>query len=306
MYEKSPLDSERHDSPRKSGLIKNISPVSYTLIVLGIIFFIYQFIGGTLAYISDSGGDDLEINTIRIIITFSQFMLILAPALFFSRLQTSDLTETFCLKMPQPAIFTLSIIGVILVQPLLQGYIYFQDQLIENLPVMKDSIRKLKDLYDVFDATTLKIVSAYSVPEFIVVVFVIGVTPAVCEEMLFRGFVLSNFRKLLKPFSSILLSGFLFAIYHFHPFNALPLFVLGFYLGFVVYYSRSILTAISCHFLNNFLSAYLLFVYGKEEFETPNLSGSEGINYALMGAASLILFILILILIHKLQTKQEH
>lgn len=287
-----------------TGIIKTIPPFLYVIFVLGLIFFLYQVIGGALVIAAGAEKLDGNVQVIRIILAFSQFMFIFAPTMLFARFQTSELKNSFRLKPPNPLILALAILGIILVQPFLQGYMYFQELILGNLPVLKDFLKQLRELLDAFDAATLKIVRAYSIPEFLVVVFVICITPSLCEELLFRGFVLSNFEKIAKPGAAIFLTGFMFAIYHFQPFNTIPLIVLGFYLGFVVYYSNSILTGMICHFLNNFFSAYLLFIYGKEEFETPEFSSSEVLNYTGMTILSLIMFVCILFIIYRLRTKQ--
>jgi len=282
------------------GIIKTIPPFLYVVIVLGLIFFLYQVIGGALAIAA--GAEKLEgnVQTIRIILAFSQFMFILAPTVLFARLQTREVRKMLRIKLPNPIILLLSILGVFVVQPLLQGYLYFQDFILSNLPVLKDFLRQFKELFDALDAATLKIVRAYSIVEFSIVLFVICLTPSLCEELLFRGFVLSNFEKIAKPGAAVFLSGFMFAIYHFQPINTIPLIVLGVYLGFVVQCSGSILTGMTCHFLNNFFSAYLLFAYGKEELETPGISSSEMLNYGFVSVVSLILFTVLLIIIHRI------
>jgi hypothetical protein len=288
----------------KTGFIQNLNPFGYVVIVLLIVFFLYQIIGGFLAIISGGEKLDENIHITRLVLAFGQYMLILAPTVFFTRLQTHDIKGTFRLKLPAPGLLILSILGIVLIQPLLQGYMYFQDFILNHLPILQESIKWLKDIFDMLEKATDKIVSAYSPLEFIVVVFVISITPAICEEILFRGFVLKNIEKVAKPSIAIFLTGFLFALYHFEPFNMIPLIVLGCYLGFVVHYSDSIYTGMICHFFNNFFASYLLYKYGAEELKTPEISGSETLNVMVMILASLILFGIVLMMYYKLRAKQ--
>jgi membrane protease YdiL (CAAX protease family) len=97
----------------------------------------------------------------------------------------------------------------------------------------------------------------------------------------------------------------MFAVYHFQPFNVIPLIILGWFLGFVVYYSNSIYTGIVCHFLNNFFASYFLFVYGKDEFKTPEVSGSELPDTIIMTVFSIILFAALVFLFYKFRFKEE-
>jgi len=297
---------ELHD-PQKPGtsLTKSVHPFAYVIIVLGIIFFLYQFIGGALALLA---GVDLENNNVklaRVILAFGQYMFILAPTIFFTRLRTSNIKRTFRLNAPAPHLIFLSILGIILIQPFLQGYMVGQDYLLNHLPFMKESLKHIKDIFDTLESAGLKIVSAHSDFEFAVVVFVICITPAICEEVLFRGFVLSNLKLISRPSVAIFLSGFLFAVYHFQPFNIVPLIALGCFLGFVVYCSNSIYTGMICHFLNNFFATFFLYRYGKEEIETPHLTSSESTDAIIMAAVSLGIFLLVMYIIYRLRTKPK-
>jgi hypothetical protein len=101
------------------------------------------------------------------------------------------------------------------------------------------------------------------------------------------------------------LTGLIFALFHFHPFNLIPLVVLGYYLTFVVFYSESIFTAIACHFINNFISAYSVFAFGKESFTEPDISGMHLIQFGIIGLISLVLFIFLLIYIVKIYNKKN-
>lgn len=299
---------EQKDPQKPAGsFIRNLHPFAYVAIVLFIIFFLYQFLGAAIIYASGAGTSDLNninVQTTRIVLAFGQYMFILAPVIFFARFQTSDLKGIFRLKLPKPSLFLLAVIGIILIQPSLQGYMYFQEQALNSIPFLRDFISPVKDLWEELEATVMKIVTAHSSAEFAVIVFVICVTPAICEEFLFRGFVLSNFKKVSKPGFAIFLSGFLFAIYHFEPFNLVPLVTLGCYLGFIVYYSNSIITGVVCHFINNFLAAYYMYVFGKPEFENPQITGAEWQNALIAGVSSLILFLFVIYIYFRLRERE--
>ncbi len=279
--------------------IKGINPFFYVIIVLGIVFFLYQVLGGFLAFIAGGEKLDSDVKITRLILSFGQFMFILAPTIFFARLQTPDLKRIFKLHIPAVHLVLLTIIGILLIQPFLQGYIYFQDYFLNHLPLLQNIIKQLKDVFDMLEAAEMKIITAYSPLEYIVIVFVICVTPAICEEMLFRGFVLSNLKRVSKVTSAIALSSFLFSMYHFQPFNIIPLAILGGFLGFVVYYSNSIFLGMLGHFLNNFFASYYLYKFGKQDFETPQLTNSEMLNTGGTAIISFILFASVLYAFYK-------
>lgn len=297
---------EKHEpNPPPGGFLKNLSPFAYVFIVLAIIFFLYQFIGGLLAIAAgDLDSENPDVKMTRIILSFGQFMFILAPTIFFTRLQTSDLKTALRLKAPKAGLLILSILGIIMIQPFLQGYMYLQESIINGIPFLRDLLQPVKEMFDTFEKSTLKIVSAYSVLEFIVVVFVICITPAICEEVLFRGFALTNLRKAYKPIAAILIGGILFGFYHFQPFNIVPLIILGSYLGFIVYFANSIWVGIIAHFLNNFFAAFFMYAYGTHDFETPRLTGDELTSTLAAGVLSLVLFISIMVMYYRLRVTE--
>ena len=81
--------------------------------------------------------------------------------------------------------------------------------------------------------------------------FNIAVVPAICEEILFRGYILRSFERSMKVVTAILLSGFLFGLYHVQLQNLLPLATLGILMALLTWTSGSIWPAILAHFVNN-------------------------------------------------------
>jgi membrane protease YdiL (CAAX protease family) len=77
--------------------------------------------------------------------------------------------------------------------------------------------------------------------------------PAVCEELAFRGFILSGLRTRFRPWTAILLSSFLFALSHMNVFQFLPSFLLGMVLGILAVRSASVLPGMLLHLLYNAL-----------------------------------------------------
>lgn len=301
-------ENQKEEQVSKGAPFKNVNPVIYIFMGLILVFFLYQIIGGVIQVIAV--GEDFSSTTgklavTRVIISFSQFMFILFPAILLAYLQGDNVKDTFRLKAPKLSVFFFSVVGILVIQPFLQFYLYFQNKIIFSLPFAKDALHNMKELFDMLEASTLRLVTAYSFIEFAAIVFVIAVTPAICEEFLFRGFVLSNFEKIGKKNIAIILSGVLFALFHFHPFNLIPLAILGIYLSFIVYHSGSIFTSILCHFINNFISALAVYMYGKDEFISKEISDGDLMQVVILGIASLFIFTGIVFLIKKFSVMKD-
>ena len=80
---------------------------------------------------------------------------------------------------------------------------------------------------------------------------VVALTPAVCEEMLFRGFLFSAFRGRYKIVVSVLLTAVIFGVYHMSIVRFFTTALLGAALAVIVYYSDSIFPAMVMHAINN-------------------------------------------------------
>ena len=87
---------------------------------------------------------------------------------------------------------------------------------------------------------------------------VIAVTPAICEEMFFRGFVLSGLRRLgLWP--ALFTCALLFGVAHSSVYRLIPTFFIGLLLSWLVWKTGSIWTGIVAHALNNGVAATLVY-----------------------------------------------
>ena len=80
---------------------------------------------------------------------------------------------------------------------------------------------------------------------------VFGLTPAICEELAFRGFILSGLARGGRLAIAIVISSLMFGIIHMIPQQAFNAALLGLVLGLLAVYSRSLFPAIAFHFVNN-------------------------------------------------------
>jgi len=110
-------------------------------------------------------------------------------------------------------------------------------------------------------------------------ILTIGVVPAVCEEVLFRGFIQRGLEG-LGPKKAVLLSGLLFGLFHFDFQRLAAQTLLGFVIAYVVYRSGSIFNGMLVHFLHNSGSVLLTGLAGG-----LGLTGSWGTILSFAGTA---------------------
>ncbi|XXX78153.1 ABC transporter permease subunit/CPBP intramembrane protease [Sorangium sp. So ce134] len=99
-----------------------------------------------------------------------------------------------------------------------------------------------------------------------VVLLLVAVTPAVCEELLFRGLVYAGLRR-AGPAVAIGISALLFGLAHGSVYRLLPTFSLGLVLGYARHRTGSALPGVLLHALNNGLAVSLLY------FKPPSAQG---------------------------------
>ena len=115
----------------------------------------------------------------------------------------------------------------------------------------------------------------------------VAATPAVFEEVFFRGFVQRRAERGMGIVGGILFTGILFGLFHLRLTQALPLALLGCYLAYVTWRTGSLLIPVVLHFLNNGLSLVV------SEWGSTSISDPESIPWPLIVGGGLAFLICI-------------
>ena len=170
-----------------------------------------------------------------------QVAFILTPPLAMAVLLTSSPRRTLRLYWPRPRYLALGIALPLALNPLVNELRPIVEGLFPISQVVKDALGQMMA----------------KVPSLGMAVLLFAAIPAVCEELAFRGFILSGLERGHRTRSAILLSALLFGFLHVllslfqQLFNAT---LLGIVLGLLAVRSRSIVPGIVFHFLNNALA----------------------------------------------------
>jgi uncharacterized protein len=291
-------DQQDQIAPQKSEEVEDIVPQSestYPLIspiaaaFLGLIggFILYQFLGGLMTLLIF--GFDLEaapVNGLRFMTIIGQILFIFLPALFFSKWIYGDISKIIALKLPNWRETALFVLGIVILTPLLQSYLYIQNYFIERLAETSEFVNSIKFLLDslneLIEKTFGDLIRADNLPEMLLVIIAISVVPAICEEVMFRGYIQRSFGFKFKPHIAAIITAVFFALYHFNPYGLIPLAIIGFYLGFAAYTSQSLVIPIIIHFLNNFFAVMLYFIIGDDDLLKSNVSDAASLDMNVM------------------------
>jgi uncharacterized protein len=115
--------------------------------------------------------------------------------------------------------------------------------------------------------------------------FIIAVMPAICEEALHRGLILSSLATVNNKWITVLSMGVIFGVFHLDPYRFLPTAVLGMAMTYIMIETRNMLLPIFFHFINNALTTYISFTTKSQAALTEMNSG------AMLNAISVYLII---------------
>ena len=137
------------------------------------------------------------------------------------------------------------------------------------------------------------------VGQMIIGLLVIGIFAGVFEEVLFRGVILQGYRELGAK-RAIILTGFLFGMFHFDIQRFLGTFLLGILIGFIVYRTGSLISGIFAHVVNNSVILLLSFLSRDniaQEKETEEMMKEMIEAYQISDTFITTIFVVITILI---------
>jgi membrane protease YdiL (CAAX protease family) len=249
-----------------------IPPVVFAFLCLLVVFILYQVIGGFLTLLFVGGKVTAEnVMRHRVFTMCGQVLFILIPTLLFARLLDHRFSRVFPWRVPRTGETIFAVLSLLFLQQVLQIVLFFQDRipLPENLREIVEPARKM--IEEMFRT----LVSANGLPELLFVLLVVSVTPAIVEELLFRGLVQASFQRRLKPIRAAIWTGVIFGLFHFNPFALVPLAALGCFFGFIRMRSKSIVIAMTVHFLNNTLAVVVSFFHVDDKMV---IGATEGVD----------------------------
>jgi len=172
-------------------------------------------------------------------ILISEWIFIFIPSLIFLRLfhvrPIRDLKITAISTKTTVGLIIVSISGIFLTSEL----VVFQNDIIPIPPAYMEMLRAIFTISERMEIHRAA--------------FVFAVSPAICEELLFRGIILQGaLGKVSRP-GAVVLSGVLFGIFHLDPYRFLGTMVLGFIMGYLAIRACSLLASMTYHLTNNLL-----------------------------------------------------
>ncbi len=304
-------EEDQYGFSLKRDIHAKLSPYAVAFISLFGGFIEYQVLGAILmVLLFGLNIENAPANGMRLITMAGEVLFMLLPALIFTKLVYEDITNIIRAHKVKIIEVALFLSGLIVLFFLFQDYLYIQDFIINKLAAQSSIIHSIKSAFDGMndsvEKTYLNLITPHNFFDKILIVIVIALVPAICEEVLFRGLIQRSFEMKMKPVWAALITGLFFGLFHVNPYALIPLVALGFYFGFAVYTSNSILVSMVLHFTNNFISVVLFFIIGNEDLINSNVKGDVELGSAIFYfVLLLILFIGIIIFINRYYSRKK-
>lgn len=173
-------------------------------------------------------------------------------------------------------------------------FVAYTEELNEQLP--------LPDIFIMMEQMALviteRMMNTSSYSRLILNIIVIAAVPAICEEIMFRGWIQRRLTGLMNHHTAVWVTAIIFSAIHLQFLGFFPRLFLGLILGYAYYYTRSLWASALMHFLNNALAVVASFLVYNKFIEEPQPS-------APLAIASLALSITLIYFISKTPEKQE-
>jgi sodium transport system permease protein len=186
------------------------------------------------------------------LICVQQLVTIACPAVFMGIMLTTSPRATFRLRLPSLTALLAAGGLAVAVHPL---SIELSQFLAEHgvFPELPEAIGRIHAL-----------MGSDSQPLWVLIA-VFALTPAICEELAFRGFILSGLARGGRLAIAIVISSIMFGIIHMIPQQVFNATLVGLLIGLIAVHSRSLFPAILFHFCNNTLAL----LYSRDSLSLP-------------------------------------
>jgi sodium transport system permease protein len=165
----------------------------------------------------------------------TQYLGMLGVVVALARTAGRSFTGMVALRRPSPT----AVVGAVLMGASAWAVVAMLSEWL--VPVPKDVLEQMRKALLPGDGSRSLVAS----------LLLVAATPAVCEEVLFRGVVLRGLATRLTPTGAIVITGLLFGMFHLNVWKLLPTALLGIALSWAAFESRSLVTSMIVHFINN-------------------------------------------------------
>jgi sodium transport system permease protein len=208
------------------------TPTAAQAIFCGVLILLVQFVGTTIVSGRQSPPDLVTAAVV------TQLAMILTPALLMTVMLTRSPRKTLLLRLPAAWTLPAAVLLAVVLHPAAGA---LQVAVLRLYPISDEVKGQLEQIFS-------------QGPSFGVMLLIVAVIPAICEELAFRGFILSGLRRLGHKRQAILISAIFFGMAHSILQQSLIAGLLGLIIGYLAVQTGSLLPGVLFHMTHNSLA----------------------------------------------------
>ncbi|KPL07927.1 hypothetical protein AMJ86_02435 [bacterium SM23_57] len=182
-------------------------------------------------------GQSAQANDVTRGLLLTEILLVAGPPILLARYFRYNIRKTFRLNTPKPSTIIWTILASVSTWVIVVELSALQNEI---FPYPQSFLDAFEEVFALFHSKGI----GYSIA-------MMALLPAVCEETLFRGFIMTGFQKKGGATKAVILTALLFGLFHLNPYRYLPTACLGLLIGAIVIWTGSIWPGIIAHFAAN-------------------------------------------------------
>ena len=245
------------------------------------------------------------VTAIRISQTLTTIGTFLVPALLFAYCQNRQWFDYNAANhRPKQSMVNMVLILSITLLPVVGVLASFNECIMPQEGTVAEFMR---DMEEAANHILELVTTQHSSWDLIANLLVFAVLAGVCEEFFFQGSLqplLMNWTK--NPHVGILLTALIFSALHFQFYGFIPRFLLGVYLGYLFYWSRSLWLPILAHVLHNALTILMDFTLQGRGIDTNNMQFTDMRGALPMAAACTLVSAMAIVYVWRIYRDGKH
>ncbi|GIW95668.1 MAG: sodium extrusion protein NatB [Pirellulaceae bacterium] len=213
---------------------RRATPTVAEALFAGVLLLVIRFFAMMFAAAPQQWDDLLRMVTIQ------QLAMVATPILLMTLILTNNPIYTLGLKLPRPSDLLVAVVLAVTAHPIVLW--------------LGSAVRQMFPMGDELQAQLESVGNMINQAPLVWMLLTMALLPAVCEELAFRGFILSGLRQMGHKWAAIVISAIFFGWMHsvFHQ-QVVATFV-GILIGYLVFQTNSIFPAVTFHAIHNGLA----------------------------------------------------
>lgn len=243
-------------------IFTNLSARAHLLLLVGLIIFgtlfsivvaygVSVLIWGPDVLSTMGSPESMNLNFMRTFQMINQVGIFIIPPLLYARLTHLKSLQFLGIRKASSIHFFSAILIIVVAGPFINYLVEWNEHL--RLPEFLTSVEQwMRTSEEAANRLTEQFLNTSKPIDLFINLFMIGILPAIGEELLFRSALIGILRKMFRNIHwPVIISALVFSAFHLQFYGFFPRFVLGLMLGYLFVYSGSVWVPALAHLLNN-------------------------------------------------------